>query len=291
MRQIKPDVVVSSDLVEEFPGFLFGLLTQRGDREAAEALSKIASKTGNVWLLHAAQTARDSALAAERQPPSPAVLAQLLADSRRRSVTATAQLAAVILEELDQIDGELAKDRAMRAELWHRQRRNNQWDGTYAPVSEKELSTWLARQLKARIGHRIVLTLEAEIQPRLGADPADQPDLLCTVITEEARITVPIEVKCNWNSGVVTALTGQLAHRYLDGPAGSEGIYIVGCFYGTAWPDKDKKQRTTARRRDPKQLTDELHTAANSVASQGVTVHVQVLSIPLDSNPACEDQD
>ncbi|MGH3897452.1 MAG: NACHT domain-containing protein [Pseudonocardiaceae bacterium] len=288
-RQVQPGVVVSRNLVEEFPGFLLGLLTQRGDREAAEALSKMASKTGDAWLLHAAQTAHDSALAAERQPPSPAALAQLLADPHLQPVTTTAQLAAVILEKLDQIDGELAKDRARRAELWQRQRRNNKWDDTYVPVSEKYFSTWLARQLKARIGHRIVLTLEAEIQPRLGADPADQPDILCT-ITEEAQISVPIEVKCNWNSGVVTALKDQLAHRYLAGPAGSEGIYIVGCFYGTAWPDQDKKQRTTARRRDPKQLTDELHTAANSVASQGVTVHVRALGIPLDSNP-CEDQD
>lgn len=290
MRQLQPGVVVSSNLIEEFPGFLLGLLTQRGDHEAAEALSKMADSTGAAWLRQAAQAARDSVLAAERQPPSPGDLVQLLANPHRRSVTAPAQLAAVILEELDRIDRELAKDRAMRTELWHRQRRNNQWDGTYVPLSEPEFSTWLARQLKARINQRIVLTREAEIQPRLGTDPADQPDLLCTVITEEAQITVPIEVKCNWNSSVVTALTDQLADRYLAGPAGDVGIYVVGCFSGAAWNNEDKR-RPTARRRDPKQLTDELRTAANTLKSQDRTVHVRVLDIPLDSNPACEDQD
>lgn len=290
MQKLQPGVVASSDLVEEFPGFLLGLLTQRADREAAKALSEMASETGDVWLRQAAQTARDSVLAAERQSPSPGDLVQLLADPRRRSVTAPAQLAAVILEELDQIDRELAKDRAMRTELWHRQRRDNKWDDTYVPRSEPEFSTWLARQLKARINHRIVLTREPEIQPKLGEDSADQPDLLCTVMTEKTQITVPIEVKCNWNPGVVTALTNQLADRYLAGPAGNEGIYIVGCFSGAAWAKTDKR-RPTARRCDPKQLTDELRTAANTLKSQGCTVHVRVLGIPLDSNPACEDQD
>lgn len=166
----------------------------------------------------------------------------------------------------------------------------DQWDGTYVPHREAEFSTWLARQLKARINQRIVLTREAEIQPRLGADPAEEIDLLCTVITEETQITVPIEVKCNWNSGVVTALTNQLADRYLAGPTGNEGIYIVGCFSGAAW-DKTDKRRHTVRRCDPKQLTDELRTAANTLKGQGCTVHVRVLGIPLDSNPMREDQD
>jgi hypothetical protein len=207
---------------------------------------------------------------------------EIFADHRRRSITTRAELASLILEELDGLQHDLQHDRALRAQVWHRQRRDDNWQG-YVPLEELELSTWLRDHLQQRLGARVALLREVQIQPRLGSDPADEPDVVAVALTSGELIDLPVEVKGNWNERVVADLTSQLISRYLNGPLGSDGIYVVGYFQSDAWSDDDARRRGAARRHSRQQVQADLLAGAKA-APTGKLAHIYVIDLPLDAD-------
>jgi hypothetical protein len=122
---------------------------------------------------------------------------------------------------------------------------------------------------------------EVEIQPHLGDASADRPDLLAVVTTAHGELTVPIEVKGNWHDEVDTAIETQLADRYLQGPYGSEGIYLVGYFASGRWTDHDRRRRRMAGRFPRPDLEETLRTKAAQIGERGIAIHVRVLDLSL----------
>jgi hypothetical protein len=281
---VKPGVAVHADSAEDLPDKIIQQLAQQGETVAADVLDRLARETGDVWVKHAARTARDNARAAQWNPPPPSAIVEAISHHERRVVATAEQLAVVVLASVDELAEELALDRALRSQLWHRQRQDNKWVG-YVPLTEPEFSDWLSRDLRHRIRQRVAVLREVEIQPRLSVTPADIPDLLAiSIVTEGSSAELPIEVKCNWNDGVRSAIETQLGDRYLNGPHGTTGIYIVACYSGSAWL-KDDSRREEAMRRDPDSLRPELDRRAQSLATRGITVHHRIVDLPLDMEP------
>lgn len=276
--------VVRSDPAEEFSSQILHPLTEHASIEHATILEELADKTGSVWLRAEAVDMRNTMRAREWRPPSVAEVREMLTDPSRRIIASREQLAWVTAEVLDDIGKSLRADRALRAQLWHRQRRDNVWVG-YVPAEEREVSTWLAREMQRRLRERAAVLREVEINPRLGDTPGDIPDLLVEARTTSGQLlTVPGEVKCSWHDEVVTAITDQLGWRYLKGPLGSAGVYIAVYFGGNAWSNGDSRRAKSARH-TPERLRRDLHQHAATLADGGIAARVCVLDASLDNGP------
>jgi hypothetical protein len=99
---------------------------------------------------------------------------------------------------------------------------------------------------------------------------------------------VPVEVKGNWHDEVITAIESQLGDRYLQGPHGTTGIYVVGFYRGKAWGGVDVGRRTAAGRRDRQELLAELELRSAALAKRGMTVHVRVVDLTLGADQASD---
>jgi hypothetical protein len=282
-RDLRPGQVTTTDRAEELPSDIVQALVSRADEPALHALEAIAKTQQDPFVNDEAQRLASALAAAAGPPPSPQAVLEVLSSKHRRIVTSPEQFANVIALELDSIGRDLLKDRGMRRRLWERQRDGNRWDGAYVPVEENDLSDELAAELKQRLERRVALFREVQIQANLSATSGDFPDILAVSLEtdDDVHVTVPIEVKGSWHPKAVTALNAQLADRYLAGPSGNRGIYVVGHFRGDRWAAGDKR-RTASARRSLDRLRRDLDAQARKAASNGKKVDVRVLDIPLD---------
>ncbi|TCN39807.1 hypothetical protein EV644_103107 [Kribbella orskensis] len=275
-----PGGITQADPVGEFRSNLIRRLIAAGDEEAASALEDLSKRTDNVWLRSEANKIRDARRADDWSPPSPSEVLELTTHPDKRIIATREQLAELVLDVLDEIAQELQRDRGLLTDLWPRQRVHNKWVGR-VPVDENALSTWLSRQLQTRLSSRVAILREVEVQPRLSGAIGDIPDLLVVLTTKRGVLTLPIEVKGNWHAEVTTAIEDQLADRYLQGPNGTIGIYIVGFFAGSDWSDSDQRRRSDAGRIGHEDLTTQLKARAASLAERGLTTHLRVIDLSL----------
>lgn len=284
-RNPRPGVVVNSDRAEELPDDLLGLLTNRADGPAVSAMRCLADATGNVYLRESAERLAAKVAADADAPPSARAVLEVVDDPGRRAVTSRAQLAQVVLEALDALAEDYARDRGLRRRLWEKQRSGTRWSEYSVPAEETRVSQELKTELAARLRGRVAVAREVEIQPALGTDGADRPDVLAVAVTTDtAALELPLEVKGNYNADVIGALTTQLADRYLTGPVGDEGVYVVAYFDPEGWDATDKNRRQMADRHSPEGLRQALTDEATAVAGRGMTVHVRVIEVPLGSD-------
>ncbi|MFF3910546.1 NACHT domain-containing protein [Streptomyces sp. NPDC001848] len=284
-RPVAPGRVVRMDPVEEFASQILQPLLKQASQEAVEVLEELAEQTGDVWLRAAAVQTRDAVRAAAWRPPTIAQVLAILTDPSRRIVTSHEQLAVLLAETLDEIGDDLREDRGLRAQLWHRQRPANQWAG-YVPAEEREVSTWLSRELRRRLKERAAVLREVEINPGLGKTTGDIPDLFAVSLTTEGEeVSVPAEVKCSWHKDIVNAVHDQLGTRYLQGLHGTAGVYIAVFFSGTAWNATDRRRAESARHASTlDNLRADLHSREVALAARGVTAHVCVLDASLEAD-------
>ena len=248
-------------------------------------MRRLADATGNVYLRDSAERLAAKVAANVAGPPSPRAVIEVLDDPSRRAITSRTQLAQVVLEALDGLAEDYGRDRGLRRRLWERQRDGTRWSDAWVPAEETRVSQELKAELGTRLRGRVAVAREVEIQPALGPDSADQPDLLVVALTTDtATLDLPLEVKGNYNDDVVDALTTQLADRYLTGPAGSEGIYVVAYFPLESWSKADANRRRIAARYPLAPLRQALTDQATAEAHRGKTVHVRVIEVPLGND-------
>ncbi|MDX5461751.1 ATP-binding protein [Micromonospora tulbaghiae] len=293
-----PGVYVSTDPAPGFTDHLLEILSNPKHlidgaaqplaqaRSAVSTLERLADSTGDVFIRQRARRLEDTAIAAGPTGSVAEILA-VLDLPELRSVSATEQCAEVLLTAMDDFAGDVRKDRALCSQAWHRQRNGSRWDGTWVPKDENEISTWLTRELKHYLRSRVALYREVEINSRLGATAADRPDIVAVALhTAAARIALDIiiEVKGNWHAKVMTALSTQLADRYLAGPLGSTGIYLIAYFAGNTWNGgdsrKDEARRLTGTR-TPRELQQFLQQKVDAAVAPGRKVHVRVIDFSL----------
>ncbi len=291
-----PGVAMSVDPVKEFAGLLLRRLQADPTEDDARALDRIAAELEDVgdtdsavWIAAAARDAWKSVRESTWTPPRPEAVRDILAVPARRMIATPEQLAEVLLEAIDDLAAELRRDAALRSIFWQRQRGASR---LYIPNEENEFSDRLARILAERL-RRVVIRREVQLQPRLGTQKGQTPDIEATVVLDDgSEISCLIEVKGNWHDEVETALTSQLGARYMMGPRGSTGIYLVAWFAGSSWDPEDYRLGAS-RRHTLDGLDGSLLAAAAAVRAEGINARYRVIDLTLDQEdvPADVEED
>jgi hypothetical protein len=280
----RPDGVHEISARETVGGFrdaVFARLRDRGTPEAAVAVERIArERPGEAWLRWAAETARQTAVAACWRPPTPAHLRLIVDDGSRRLVETGGHLLAVLRESLARLDAELQGVTPAAPDLWNTDRRT----GRGTPKDEAALSDYIARHFRRDlVGRGVVVNREVEIRRGHGDAAGERSDILVTAAVPSGAaetggaVTVVVEVKGCWNRNREADLTGQLRDRYLQESGCRHGLYVVGWFACDQWEEIDRAARRAPREpvAEARRLFDDL---ARQASLGGTVIEAFVLN-------------
>ena len=228
---------------QEFVGWLKrGILDNLRDRGTGAAISSL-NLIGQAFptlfgLRHTILAAEENLRRVSWTSAQPQDFIQLVAHISSRTVRDAAELQSLLVEILGEINADLQGENPMAPQLWNSQ--DNQWD----PKDENYLSDWLLWQLRLRLRTYTILPLrEVEIRRKYGSEGAagQRVDIYVAALGAETSsqkselFHVLIEVKGDWHPHLTTALTDQLADRYLADNPCRHGIYLIGWFRCTQY--------------------------------------------------------
>ncbi|WP_100489112.1 NACHT domain-containing protein [Sporolactobacillus pectinivorans] len=178
-------------------------------------------------------------------PPRPKEVVQLLANNNNRLVGSSEQLLNVIIDSLYRLEQKLHGETPRTFLLWI-----DAGDGKYKPRKEVEFSDFIKGHLEDDLQNRgIILNREVEIRRTQGSNQGERTDILVNAVIKNhqnddlGEVSVVIEIKGNWNPGLMTAMEEQLVNRYLRNNKTDCGLYLVGWFDCKKWIDEDRKKR------------------------------------------------
>lgn len=98
------------------------------------------------------------------------------------------------------------------------------------------------------------------------------------------HVTVVVEVKGNWNDGLLTSQTTQLAERYLPEAGTTVSIYVVGWFPTEQWNRTGDSRRAQAKKLSRGELVDALCRESGDIRNlSGLRTYPIILDIPRPS--------
>jgi hypothetical protein len=159
------------------------------------------------------------------------------------------------------------------------------WDThSSRPKSEDEISDYLRNQL-ADLTSRSRLVVNREVQVRRNSPSGipERADIQVDAATGKpgpyATLSLPIEVKCAWNSELLTAMRSQLVSRYMADLHTTHGCYVV------LWPDIEPWDGSDPRRRvvaslDHDDVIEKLTNQARELSEEGM--HVEVVHLGME---------
>jgi hypothetical protein len=266
--------VVDVNPVFEFSGQVYRRLADRVDRETVAALRRIAEELDMPWARTTAARIADALREAEWRSLDPADVRDIINDPARQVVTTEAQLAALVLQAIDQLATDVQQDPDVAAQFWHQQ-----LAGGWIPRRENQFTTLLAERIRPKLDD-VILRQEVQLNLRYADTAGSEPDIEAIALHAGEEISVFVEVKGIWNEHVKTSIERQLADRYLTGARSLTGIYLVAAFASKHWVDADPL-RSKARRRNPDQLRQHLEDEARRLSTDGKTIHVRVVPLQL----------
>jgi hypothetical protein len=106
----------------------------------------------------------------------------------------------------------------------------------YYPKYEDDFSNHMAQFIKDKLEKEFQIVANREV----GITPKDIPDFLIQLIkANEAPLELMVEVKCNWNKDVKTAMKKQLFEKYVVNSNSKIGLYVVAWFESDKWAKTD----------------------------------------------------
>jgi hypothetical protein len=260
------------------------VLAQRGTDEAVKAIEALASRHPVPSLEWRVREAREARLA-RWTGPEPAHVVQLAQAGDARIVLSAEHLQLAVLASLQRIAKHLrVSDPPVARELWEP-------TDPPRPKSEEALSTWVAAKLDAdlRVGGRLV-GRELQIREnRTGKGRGESVDIVVATpigarVAGAPLTSVLIEAKGTWHPQLTTALSDQLAARYLSAST-RYGIYLVFWFDRTSWDTSDRRRGKWTK--DLAATSKLFETQASDVTSRGnVVVRPFVMDGTADRHPA-----
>ncbi len=266
--------VIDVNPVFEFSGQVYRKLADRADHETVAALSRIADELDKPWARTTAARVASALREAAWRPLHPADVRDIIDNPARQVVTTEAQLAALVLQAIDQLATEVQQDPDVAAQFWHQQ-----LAGGWIPRTENQFTTLLTERIKPKLDG-VVLRQEVQLNLHYAGTAGSEPDIEAIVLYAGQEISVFVEVKGIWHKDVETSIEHQLADRYLTGARSLTGIYLVAAFASEHWADGDSR-REKARRHDPGQLRQYLEVEAEHLSTDGKTVHIRVVPLQL----------
>lgn len=202
---------------------LLGRLAELGETRRLAELAEDRSGQDQHVLRRLLRQARASAAELALAPPTPNQLIELFNRADARLVRSDSDLLEVVVDQLDTLEKQLAVG-AYR-DLW-----NFDSDGTNHPGAEDDISDWVQRRLQDRLAGGAIVDREVHVARPGTGGIGTRVDLAATTTTathagETARIS--IEAKLVNHPQLRSALTNQLAQRYLEPTGRRHGIYLV----------------------------------------------------------------
>ncbi len=258
-------------------------LWRRGTFDACSALRNIMQTFPDYqWLDYYLEQAELAARAATWQPISPRQFMKMVFDADTRFVETSEQLVEVILASLKRLQLSLHDELPAAKFLW------NESKGTFQPKDEQDLSDYVAKHLDHDLRSRgIIVNREVQIRHKSGDGSGQRTDIHVDATVPATapgsfdRAYVIIEVKGNWNRGLLTGMETQLRDRYLKDNRCKNGIYLVGWYSCQKWSVADYRIKQC-----PAMSLDEARkffsVQAEELASSGFLIGSFVLDVRLD---------
>jgi hypothetical protein len=203
-------------------------------------------------------------------PPSVNTLMGIARDKEKRIVSSPDQLLAVILESLVRLQNELIGESPAAVDVWNLKGKPPKGD----PKDEEFVSDYIKRHLDRDLACSGIIS-NREVENRRG----DVTDIYVTCFdpVSKQNITVVIEVKGCWNSGVYTSMKNQLMDRYLVNHALTHGIYAVAYFDCERWPKGDGYRGHAAKGHTYEELSTDMSRLASELSNDVVKIKSVVL--------------
>lgn len=228
-------------------------LIGRGTGAAVQVVQAlVAEQPERPWLRRRLLAAEEQRLSLSWSQPSPRQLHQLISDPAKRYLQHEADLLEVVATTIRAIERESLHGITPLARLlWNEFKAA---DGTlWRPKPEGDISDFLADQLRVRIKQRgIFVNREVEFQRVKTRGVGERADILAQaagsqIDSADRGIAIVIEVKGNWNTGLLTEMRTQLADHYMRIVGADHGIYLVAWFPPDQWDTADSNQAVAAR--------------------------------------------
>ncbi len=190
-------------------------------------------------------------------------------------------LANMVLEKLK--NSQKLKNGLPRFEdLWQLER--GDWrsikDCSYLPKEEERLSDYIKGYLEETLKTKGII-LHREVEIRKG----EEVDISVTAVPNSAGevydpVSVIIEVKGCWNTGLNDAMKTQLLDRYLKDNLCQYGLYLIVWFNCDKWDESDTRKKT-APNITFEQAQQQFNLQADQLSQQGVEVRAYILNAAL----------
>lgn len=261
---------------------LVSQLAERGTRTSYEALRGLMERLPNSlqlrWLLLQAHRAT---LRSTWQQPSPEEILRLAADHETRLVRGGDELLAVLVDSLRRLQEELQGETPTAIFLW------NEWPGgKYRPKTEEHFSDFVKVHLERDLRRRgVILNREVQIRRGQGGEPGERTDIHVDAVVKGPRVTnmdtvtVVIEAKGCWNTGLPDAMETQLVARYLKDNC-EHGLYLIGWFNCNQWDPNDGR-RGNSPQIDVAEAQKQFDQQARMLSRDGIQLRAVVLNTAL----------
>ena len=264
----------TSDHVSRMRRTLIGALTSRASAEDVALIRALHAECPELDLQRDVTNAERQHRVLTPDYPSPADVLRAVADPLLLPIRSEAELQRAVVDALDRIQKRIAEDMQRDAAIFWETAGKKKEDGL-RPRDENYISDRLATMLRDRLEARgITVNREPE------SNRYDRTDILVEAPPDPARgrhehLAVVVEVKGSWNEGVLTALSEQLAGRYLASSGLQHGIYLVVWFDPKHWAPGDRKRRSTKNAPELERTLLE-----QAYAASGYTIAPAVLRVP-----------
>lgn len=235
--------------VQEFRNCCIVSLKEKASSESIAALERIAARHPSyTWIAYTAHQAEQKAARDAWVPFGAAELVAVMKLAAGRVIRTEAELHAVVMEELQQINDKISARGVLPAVYFL-------WDEESSrPKHEPRLSDWLALELRDRLSTRgAVVNREVQVRSHNPKGVGERTDILIEVSTAgkpstpDEVLRLVIEVKGCWNRDLLSSPEKQLRDDYMRAMQAENGIYLVFWFLCDRWRDDDSRKRTTQR--------------------------------------------
>ena len=222
------------------------------------------------------------------EPLNSSILLQLFQNPRRRAIQTGSQLLNLLSELLNKLTKYLQQGydgNGAAIDLWSEFKvkdENDKLQLYYAPLDEDRFSDYVWRFLKRELeGSGIVINREVQVRRRNYTDLLLQ--IHCPSKFDPANIVqLAIEVKCCWNTELMTNMSSQLVNRYMLQNNIPYGIYLVGRYHCAKWTGAHVKTPwDNSRKIDWQDAEKTLSTDAKSFSTDGRQVRLHIVDVRL----------
>ena len=280
------------DNIHELKSNIINHLTNKGIKDYTSALQKIIDQfpADAGWLNDCIIEAQTAERAKNVSILSIENIKKLYDKKNASLINSARDLLTLILEKLDEYQKYLNGDNPAVRDLWNtadsiRPRDKESLSDSIRPRNEEDLSDHLARFLKLTLLSGIIINREVQIRRKLykKGESGSRTDIWIQAIDKDGqRLTLCIEVKCNWNRSAKTALKDQLIDKYMSGGTATSGILLLGWYACRNWDNGDNRQvKSTKTWPDINAARTDLEKQAEQENKNGTLVAAKVIDCSL----------